>query len=238
MRNFYPFDPNDSMLVWYNPLPDDATPEELELYLRLTVKSIVLGFLTFITLLALLALMSLVTGCTPHRIVSDTQEQWNTKEMLQRMDSLLRIRTVTQQDSTWHQEILRQFQLIREKSDTSHSVTLNAAGDTIRERIIINTIRESASETDREQLTVMSHRLEVMDSTMQAQSQQICRMDSILRQQKHTEIKEVAKPLNWWQKMQIWLGRLVLVAIAVLIGIWLIRKRAWWLRLFLKHKLP
>ena len=85
---------------------------------------------------------------------------------------------------------------------------------------------------------MMSHRLEVMDSIVRAQNLQISRMDSLMRQEKQTEIKEVAKPLNWWQKMQIWLGRLVLVAIAVLTGIWLIRKRAWWLRLFLKHKLP
>ena len=236
MPNLYPFDPTDPMMVLYNPLPDDATPEELDSYLPIAVKSIVLGSMTFITMIVLLALISLFTGCTPQRIVSDTQEQRHTQEMLQRMDSLLRIRTVTQQDSTWRQEILRQFQSIREKSDTSQSVTINAAGDTIRERIIINTIRESTSETDREQLTVMSHRLEVMDSTMQAQSQQICRMESLLHQQKQTEIKEVAKPLNWWQQLQIWLGRLVLVALAVLTGIWLIRKRTWWLRLFLKHK--
>ena len=236
MRNLYHFNHTDPMLVWYNPLPDDATPEEVNYYLRIAVKSIVHGFLTFITVLALMALMSMLTGCTPQRIISDTDEQHHTSEMLQRMDSLLRVKTISWQDSTWHQEILRQFQSIREKSDTSHSVIINAAGDTIRERIIINNIRETATETDREQLTVMSHRLEVMDSTVQAQSQQICRMDSLLRQQKQTEIKEVEKPLNWWQQMQIWLGRLVLVALAVLTGIWLVRKRAWWLRLFHKHK--
>ena len=223
------------MLVWYNPLPDDATPEEVDFYLRIAVKSIVHGFLT---VLVLLSLMSLFTGCTTKRIVNDTQEQRHTQEMLQRMDSMLMAHTVARQDSTWHQEIMRQFQFIREKSDTSHSVTVNAAGDTIRERIIINNIRETATETDREQLTMMSHRLEVMDSIVRAQNLQISRMDSLMRQEKQTEIKEVAKPLNWWQKMQIWLGRLVLVAIAVLTGIWLIRKRAWWLRLFLKHKLP
>lgn len=236
MRNHYLFGPTDPMLVWYNPLPDDATPEELDLYLRIAVKSVLHGFLTFITVIALLALMSLLTGCTPQRIVFDTQEQRHTQEMLQRMDSTLMAHSIARQDSTWHQEIMRQFQSIREKSDTSHSVTLNAAGDTILERIIINNIRETATETDREHLTVMSHRLEVMDSTVQVQCQQISRMDSLLRQQKQTEIKEVAKPLNWWQQMQIWLGRLVIVALAVLTGIWLIRKRTRWLRFFIKHE--
>jgi hypothetical protein len=34
--------------------------------------------------------------------------------------------------------------------------------------------------------------------------------------------------------MQIWLGRLVLVALAVLAVWWLIRKKAWWLALLRK----
>lgn len=221
MRNFYP-DPTDPMQVLYNPLPDDFTPDELDFYQSIAVKFIV-GFLTSVTVLVLLALMLLFTGCTTQRIVSDTQEQRHTQEMLQRIDSLLIAHSIVRQDSTWHQEIMRQFQSIREKSDTSHTVTLNAAGDTLRERIIINTFLETATEIDREQLTVIFHRLEVMDSTVQAQSQQISRMDSLLRQQKQTEIKEVAKPLRWWQQMQIWLGRLVLVAIA-LCAAWFIIK--------------
>lgn len=222
MQHFY-HDPTDPMQFWYNPLPDDATPDELDSYLRIAVKYIVYGFLTFFTVLLLLALTSLLTGCTTRRSVSDTLEQRHTQEMLQRMDSTLMAHSIARQDSTWRQEILWQFQSIREKSDTSHSVTLNAAGDTIRERIIINTIRESASQTDREQLTVMSHRLEVMDSIVRVQSELISCMDSLLYQQKQTEIKEVAKPLNWWQQMQIWFGRLVLVALAVCAA-WLIVK--------------
>lgn len=223
MRNFYPTDPTDpTSLFWYNPLPEHPTQEELDLYKRICVKSIVHGFLVILAAILLLALASLFTGCTTtkeisyaelHRIVSTAN----------RMDSTLMAHTVARQDSTWHQEILRQFQSIREKSDTSHSVTLNAAGDTIRERIVINNIRETSSETDREQLTVMSHRLEVMDSTVQAQSLQITQMDSLLRQQKQTEIKEVPKPLSWFQQLQLWLGRLVLVALAVCAA-WLIVK--------------
>jgi hypothetical protein len=39
--------------------------------------------------------------------------------------------------------------------------------------------------------------------------------------------KKVPARLNWFLQMQLWLGRLMLVALAV----WLIRKRAWWLTL-------
>jgi len=224
-------DPTDPTQVYYNPLPDNATKEELEQYQRLTLKMLIRGIVMFLAALLLMALVSLFTSCTTQRIGTDTLDHRLSREMLQRMDSLFSVRTVTQQDSAFRQEILRQFQSIREKSDTSRSVMVNAAGDTIRERIVINNIRETTSSTDRQLLTVLSHRLEVMDSTVQQQNLQISRMDSLLRQQSKTIEVPVAQPLSWLQQMQIWLGRLVLVALAVLAAWWLIRKKAWWRRL-------
>lgn len=217
----------------YDPMPSvqmseayrDLTPEQQE---EVATKTALYGCGTYVLAFILaIALCALFGSCTTPKVITDTSEQRHTQEMLQQMDSLLRVKTVTQQDSTWQQEILRQFQSIRESSDTSHSVTLNAAGDTIRERIVINNLRERTSETDREQLTVMSHRLEVMDSTVQAQSLMLSRMDSLLRQQRQTEIKEVPAKLNWFQQMTLWLGRLVLVALALCAGWFVLR---WWLR--------
>lgn len=230
----YLFDPTDPTQVYYNPLPDNATKEELELYQRLTLKMLIHGIVMFLAALLLMALVSLFTSCTTQRIGTDTLDHRLSREMLQRVDSLFSVRTVTQQDSAFRQEILRQFQSIREKSDTSRSVTVNTAGDTIRERIVINNIRETTSSTDRQLLTVLSHRLQVMDSTVQQQNLQIIRMDSLLRQQSKTVEIPVEKPLSWLQQMQIWLGRLVLVALAVLAAWWLIRKKAWWLALLRK----
>ena len=224
-------DPTDPTQVYYNPLPDNATKEELEQYQRLTLKMLLRGFLMFLAIVLLMAIVSLFTSCTTQRIGTDTLDHRLSREMLQRMDSLLSVRTVTQQDSAFRQEILRQFQSIRERSDTSRSVMVNAAGDTIRERIIINNIRETTSSTDRQLLTVLSHRLQVMDSTVQQQNLQISRMDSLLRQQSKTIEVPVAQPLSWFHQMQIWLGRLVLVALAVLAAVWLLKKRTWWLRL-------
>ena len=40
-----------------------------------------------------------------------------------------------------------------------------------------------------------------------------------------TTTREVAKPLSSWQSFQIWTGRLALIAIAITIGIILIRRR-------------
>lgn len=46
--------------------------------------------------------------------------------------------------------------------------------------------------------------------------------------------KKVPAQLSWFQQMQIWLGRLVLIAVAILAGIFIFKKRAWFLSLFRK----
>ena len=213
-----PYDPMNGSDDWQGRRPD-----QVESAMKAFVGSVVM----FLVLLVVLAVMSLFTGCTPQRIISDERTEHVSQEMLQQMDSLMKSHSVVQQDSTWRQEILRQFQSIREKSDTSHSVTLNAAGDTIRERIVINNVRETTSETDREQLTVMSHRLEVMDSTVQSQSLMLQRMDSLLHERQQTVEKEVPARLSWLQQMQLWTGRLVLIALALCAAVFVVR---WWLR--------
>lgn len=222
-------DPTDPLgSYYYGPQPGDDF-NEAEAFRR-ALRAIATLFVAIVILMVISAL----TSCATQRIGTDTQDHRLSREMLQRMDSLFSVRTVIQQDSAFRQEILRQFQSIREKSDTSRSVMVNAAGDTIRERIVINNIRETTSSTDRQLLTVLSHRLQVMDSTVQQQNLQISRMDSLLRQQSKTVEIPVEKPLSWLQQMQLWLGRLVLVVLAVLAAWWLIRKKAWWLALLRK----
>lgn len=46
--------------------------------------------------------------------------------------------------------------------------------------------------------------------------------------------RQVPAELSWWQQLQIWLGRLVLVAMAVCAGWWIVKKRTWWLGLLKK----
>lgn len=191
-----------------------------------------LGYLIgWIVFLIILFILSLLSSCTTTKYVTDEQTDHRVSEMLQRMDSLMHVKTVVQQDSTWRQEILRQFQSIREKSDTSHTMVVDTAGNVIREKIIINNVRETSSETDRQEREVLMHRLEVMDSTVQAQSLQLSRMDSLLRQQKQTEVKEVEKPLSWWQQARLHLANAILIALALAALIWAYKKRTWSLRL-------
>jgi hypothetical protein len=186
------------------------------------------GIITFIIGIILCCLASLFTGCSSSRYTSSL-EQHHIQDLMQRMDSLFTTRTVVQQDSAWRETILRQFQTIREKSDTSHQIVVDTAGRVIKEKLVINNVREVHSETDRQELQVMTHRLESMDSTINIMRQQISRSDSLLRQRHETVTKEVEKPLSWWQELQIWLGRLVLIALAVLAAIWILKKKLPWL---------
>ena len=185
-------------------------------------------------LIAAFTLCSLFTGCTTQKTVTSDVTDHRITDMMERMDSLMHTRTVIQQDSTWRQEILRQFQSIRESSDTSHYVVQDTAGRVIRERIVINNTREVTSETDREQLTVMSHRLEQMDSTMQVMRQQLQHSDSLLQQSRKETVRTVETPLTWWKNLQIWFGRLAMIALAVVAAWWLVRKKTLWLRLLRK----
>lgn len=175
----------------------------------------------------------LFTSCSTPKETSYI-EQHKIERMMERMDSFIRTKTVIQQDSAWRESIMRQFESIREKSDTSHTIVLDTAGNVIREKIIINNIREATSEKEHKEREGMIHRMEVMDSTMNIMRQQLSTTDSLLRSREDTKIKEVEKDLSWWQNLRLWLGNLVLIALAVAAVVWVIKKRAWWLTLIRK----
>ena len=45
-------------------------------------------------------------------------------------------------------------------------------------------------------------------------------------------VQKVPAELNWWQQARLHLANIVLYALAVLAGWWLLKKRAWWLAFF------
>lgn len=219
------FNPYDPLGMYIDPLPENATKEDYEELQRLTLKYLVRTVITFFILLMAFALCSLFTSCTTQKTVTSDTTDHRVTDLMQRMDSLMSVYSVVQQDSTWRQEILRQFQSIRERSDTSHTVVQDTAGNILRERIVINNTREVRSETDHQELTVMSHRLEQMDSTMQVMRQQLSHSDSLLQQSRKETVRTVETPATWWHNLQLWLGRMAMLALAVLLALWLLKKK-------------
>lgn len=164
----------------------------------------------FVIFLAMLALGS----CSSPRKVSSSTESRSVADMVDRLDSLMSLKTVVRQDSAWRESVMRQFQSILEKSDTSRSVTLSAAGDTIRERIVINNVRETTSETDRREREVLMRRIESMDSTIGLMRLQISHSDSLLQASRTTV--EVPDRLTWWQQARLHLANILLYALLIL----------------------
>lgn len=182
--------------------------------------------------LMLFLLCVLSAGCTPKRIITDTREQHRTAEMMQRMDSLFNRNTIVEHDSAWRQEILSQFLAIRESSDTSHTIVVDTAGRVMKETLIINNVREATSETDRKERLVLMHRLEVMDSTLHVMQQQLQHSDSLLQSKQTDRELTVERPLTVWQQVRMRIGEFLIVVSLIVIAVWLLKKRTWWLRIF------
>ena len=219
------FDPYDPLGMFIDPLPENATKDDYAELQRLTLRYLVRTIITFFVLLAAFAICSVFSSCTTQKTVTSDTTDHRVTDLMQRIDSLMSVHSVVQQDSTWRQEILRQFQSIRERSDTSHTVVQDTAGNILRERIVIKNTREVLSETDRQELTVMSHRLEQMDSTIQVMRQQLSHSDSLLQQSRKETVRTVESPVTWWHNLQLWLGRMAMLALAILLAIWLLKKK-------------
>lgn len=216
--NIDPYDPLGQYFWNQPPDSDFDEPGAFRRALRFAVTLIAV-------IIALLALTSIFSSCTVTRETTSTVDSHKVETMIDRMDSLMRLKTVKESDSLWRETILRQFQSIREKSDTSRTQVVDSAGRVIREKVIINNVRETTSETDRREFQKLTHRLESMDSTMRVMQQQLSRSDSLLQQRDTVREREVPARLSWWQQARLWLGNVCLVALAVLAAVWLLRKR-------------
>ena len=216
--NIDPYDPL-GQYFWNQP-PDSDFDEPGAFRRALRFAAILIA-----SIIALLALTTLFSSCTVTRETTSTVDSHKVETMIDRMDSLMRLKTVKESDSLWRETILRQFQSIREKSDTSRTQVVDSAGRVVREKIIINNVRETTSETYRREFQKLTHRLESMDSTMRVMQQQLSRSDSLLQQRDTVREREVPARLSWWQQARLWLGNACLVALVVLAAVWLLRKR-------------
>lgn len=149
------------------------------------------------------------------------REHYRMTRIVDRMDSLINNRQVITQDSTWRELVVRQLNTIMEKNDTSRTVVVDTTGRVIKETLIIRNEKSVNSETEQREREVMLHRLEVLDSTLSCLRQQISESDSVLKEKITTSVREVEKPLSWWQKIFIWLGGITVISLitaAVVLG--------------------
>lgn len=138
----------------------------------------------------------LLMGCRTITNEETNTESHRIESLMEKVDSLIGKTTIVQQDSAWRETIIRELQSIREKSDTSHTLVVDTAGKVIKEKIVINNTREVTSESDRQVILGMIHRLEKLDSTLSVQNKQISQMDSLLKEKNKETTIEKKQP--WW----------------------------------------
>lgn len=215
------------------PIPDmsELTPEEQNT-IHVTAALYGCGVFLVAFIMALVICM-FFSSCSTHKEVTSV-EHHRIENLMQRMDSVISNRQVIQQDSSWRELVMNQFQSIRERNDTSHTFIVDTTGRVIKETLIIRTERESNSETERKEREMMVHRLEVMDSTLNVMQIQFSHIDSLMQLKQTVIEKTVPAKLNIWQQARIHLANIILILLAVAAAVWIIRKRSWWTRLFRK----
>lgn len=97
IRNF--FDLTDPTHLYYDPLPDHPTEEDLEQYQHLTLQMLVRGIVMFLSALVILAVVSLLSGCaTPKAVEEHHHHHYES-------DTMAVQALVDRRLSSWHEEM-------------------------------------------------------------------------------------------------------------------------------------
>ncbi len=230
----YLFDPTDPTQVYYNPLPDNATKEELEQYQRLTLKMLLHGIVMFLAVLLLMALVSLFTSCAAPKAIDRTEHHHSAIDTMaiqaavdahmaswhERMDSLFRER-VSQSSSEQHSST-DQKELITETVTT----TTDSLGRSIRQeqRTISRDLHQEqqqlALRIEREMESRLQTALDRQDSIWQQ------RLDAAMSHREQTDsthntVTPVAQDNRPWYRR--WADHLQWLAVGIVFaaGLWL-----------------
>lgn len=238
MQHFYndPFDPTH---LYYDPLPENPTPEELETYTRLTLRTLIRSIVTFVAALAIFSLICLITGCTvPKAVEEHHHHHYET-------DTAAVSRQVDERLTSWHTEMeaffrerLEQFVSQQQQSEHQHetihetvTVSLDSLGREIRQeqrtisRDISRELQTIEQHLTREYESRLHSTVDSLDSAwrMRYDSLQarVAQMDSMLVTK--TPVGD-ARP--WYQRWRDRLEWLVIGAVFAVIA-WLTIRRKW-----------
>lgn len=235
-------DHTDPTQVYYNPLPDNATKEELEQYQRLTLKMLLNGIVMFLAVLLLMALVSLFTSCAAPKAIDRTEHHHSAIDTLsiqaavdahmtswhERMDSLFRER-VSQSSSEQHSST-DQKELITETVTT----TTDSLGRSIRQeqRTISRDLHQEQQQLVLRLEREMENRLQTAIDRHDSIWQQ--RLDAALSHREQTDsthntVTPVPQDYRPWYRR--WADHLqwLIIGIVLAIALWITRR--WWSKL-------
>ena len=241
----YLFDPTDPMQVYYNPLPENATKEELEQYQRLTLKMLLHGIVMLLAVLLLMALVSLFTSCAAPKAIDRTEHHHaaidtaalhsavdaRLQSLTARLDSLFRERAVSSSMALYHSA--DQKELITETITT----TTDSMGRAVRQeqrtisRDLHHQQQQLALRIEREMESRLQTALTLHDSIWQQ------RLDAALSHREQTDsTRHTVTPAPqdnrpWYRR---WADHLQWLAVGIILAVALWITRRWW-RIFLKY---
>ena len=241
------FDPCDPLGQYYlyRPLPENTTKEDFDELQRLTLKYLIRTIAVFFVLLAALAVCSVFSSCattktehdhTTHVVTTDstgseTSHGGQVTSLTVNVDSI-----VAAAMERYREELLRQEQ--------EHEITTETLTETIDS--LGRIIRQSQKVTDRTTSKQEQQRIDRLEKTFELQIRlavmeqdslwqdrfsqyQTSMRDSLDRIRDLQKQTRASNPITWWQSLQQWLGRLAMIAVAVLMLLWILKKKLPWL---------
>ena len=244
------FDPFDPTGFLYDPLPENMTKEQLEEYQRLTVRFLWRTVAVFFVMLAVLAVLSILTGCAVQKAEHNQQTHVvKTDSAGTEQSHSGQVTTQTVNVDSIVTAILQRTREEFARQEQEHEITTETLTETIDS--LGRIVRQSQKTTDRTLSRQEQQRIERLEQTFEQQisraihehdsawhdrfaQYQASMTDSLSRIRDLQLQRSAQNPVGWWQRLQLWLGRLVLVALAVCAAWFILKKRAWWLRLLRK----
>lgn len=242
MRPFY-FDPLDPMGMYYDPLPEHPTKEELEEYQRMSMKTLRNTIIGFFVLLAAFAVLSLLTGCAVQK--QDHQEQTHVVHTDSAGTEQSQTVQVSNQTVNIDSIITAVMQRTREefaRQEQEHEIVTETLTETVDS--LGRVVRQQQKTTDRTLSRQEQQRIERLEQTFEQQIHLAIREHDSIWQERFAKYqatmtdslqsvrdlqvqRSASNPLTWWQQLRLHLANIVLYALIILAAIWLIRKKKW-----------
>lgn len=154
-------------------------------------------------------------GCKSVNNVERNTDSHNVSELMNRIDSLM------YSTSTWQQSIYEKQTKLEESfhqsevRDTSRTIFLGAAGDTIREKTIIYVERNSEQKSSEKTTEYWEEKFRQTDSLLQIAIEHQEKTDSLLKD--HQKVTVIEKKESWTDRALKNIGWITTVALIIII---------------------
>lgn len=176
------------------------------------------SFIAFLFVAAVTVLMTL-TSCTTTKEFEKDNHSY--QQLTQKMDSMMHTSEVWQQEFIKQQSAVFESLKEMEKNDTSHTVTINEKGDTVKERIVIVREVEKDHSMEREAYNILISQYNRIDSLLKVAVDKQAEVDSVMKAKEKVIEK---KPSIVDRIFSKW-GVVSFFVVVILTGVYILRRK-------------